>query len=71
VATSLLHAVGLPELSTSSLAEYKALVIALSRDKPRLHAVKRRLSRARRSSKLFDSKRYTKALEAKLIELVS
>ncbi|MBV9136179.1 MAG: hypothetical protein JO357_03885 [Hyphomicrobiales bacterium] len=71
VATSLLHAVGLPELSTSSLAEYKALVIALSRDKPRLHAVKRQLSRARRSSKLFDSKCYTKALEAKLIELVS
>lgn len=32
VAGSLLHAIGLPELVTSSLADYEALALALARD---------------------------------------
>ncbi|MBV9567296.1 MAG: tetratricopeptide repeat protein [Hyphomicrobiales bacterium] len=71
VATSLLDAVGLPELSTTGVAEYKARVVALSRDRPRLDAMKEKLKSARHGSKLFDNKRYTKALETRLIELVS
>ena len=71
VATSLLHAVGLPELSTSSLAEYKTLVLELCRDKPRVQGLKTHLGATRHGSKLFDNKRYTKALEARLIELVA
>ena len=71
VATSLLNAVGLPELSTSSLAEYKALVLALCHDRPRLEALKAQLNATRHSSRLFDNKRYTSGLEASLIELVS
>jgi protein O-GlcNAc transferase len=71
VAASLLEAVGLPELTTSSPAEYKALVLALCRDKPRVETMKGKLAAARHGSKLFDNKRYTKALEDKLIELVS
>jgi predicted O-linked N-acetylglucosamine transferase (SPINDLY family) len=71
VATSLLDAVGLRELSTGSLAEYKALVLALCGDRARLAALKAHLNTARRSSGLFDNKRYTRGLEAKLIELVS
>jgi predicted O-linked N-acetylglucosamine transferase (SPINDLY family) len=71
VAASLLDAVGLPELTTSSRAEYKALVLTLCRDKPRIEAMKAKLRTARHGSKLFDNKPYTKALENKLIELVS
>ena len=71
VATSLLDAVGLPELSTSNIAEYKALVVALSRDKPRLQAMREKLNSARHGSRLFDNKSYTNALETKLFELVS
>ena len=70
VATSLLHAVGLPELSTSSLADYKALVLALCRDRPRLKALKSRLGEARGTAPLFDNRRYTADLEARLLELV-
>jgi len=71
VATSLLTATGLPELSTASLAEYKALILGLGRDRPRLAALKARLNTTRSTSPLFDNKRYTKALEEKLIALVS
>jgi len=71
VATSLLTATGLPELSTASLAEYKALILGLGRDRPRLAALKARLNATRSTSPLFDNKRYTKALEEKLIALVS
>ncbi|MBV9431824.1 MAG: hypothetical protein JO137_08385 [Hyphomicrobiales bacterium] len=71
VAASLLDAVGLPELTTSSVAEYKALVLALGCDKARIQAMKGKLAAARRNSKLFDNERYTKELEGKLIELVS
>jgi len=71
VATSLLHAVGMPELSTTTLSEYKALIPALCRDRPRLAALKAQLTASRRSCSLFDNKRYTRALEAKLIALVA
>jgi predicted O-linked N-acetylglucosamine transferase (SPINDLY family) len=70
VATSLLHAVGLPELSTASLADYKALVLALCRDRQRLDALKLRLREARENAPLFDNRRYTADLEARLLELV-
>ena len=45
VAASLLDAVGLPELTTSSPAEYKALVLELCRDKPRRETLKAQLRR--------------------------
>ena len=48
VAGSLLHAVGLPELVTTSLAEYEALALALARDPGRLAELRERLGRNRR-----------------------
>jgi predicted O-linked N-acetylglucosamine transferase (SPINDLY family) len=71
VATSLLDAVGLRELSTGSLAEYKALVLALCGDRTRLTALKAQVNAARRSTRLFDNKRYTRRLEDRLRRLVS
>jgi len=64
VAASLLRAVGLPELVTSSLPEYEALALALARDPARLTALKEKLRRNRETQALFDTARLTRNLEA-------
>ena len=45
VGASLLHAAGLPELITDSLAEYEALALKLARDRDTLRALKQTLAR--------------------------
>jgi predicted O-linked N-acetylglucosamine transferase (SPINDLY family) len=69
VAASLLHAVGLPELVTHSLAEYEALALALARDPARLGALRARLEENRRREPLFDTARFCRQLEATLLDL--
>lgn len=64
VATSLLHAMGLPELSTASLADYEALAVALAGDPARLAALKARLAAAIPAAPLFDPDRFARHLEA-------
>jgi predicted O-linked N-acetylglucosamine transferase (SPINDLY family) len=64
VAASLLHAIGLPELVMTSLAEYEALALALVRDEARLAAIRAKLLRNRDTCPLFDTERYTRDLEA-------
>jgi predicted O-linked N-acetylglucosamine transferase (SPINDLY family) len=64
VAASLLHAVGLPELVTHSLAEYEALGLKLARDPASLRALKAKLANNRDTYPLFDTVRFTKHLEA-------
>jgi len=64
VATSLLHAVGLPEMTTRSLAEYEALALKLARDADALAAIKAKLARNRESYPLFDTARFCGHLEA-------
>lgn len=64
VAASLLHAVGLPELVTSSLAEYESLALALARNPARLAALREKLQRNRKTEPLFDTVRLTRDLEA-------
>jgi predicted O-linked N-acetylglucosamine transferase (SPINDLY family) len=66
IAASLLTAVGLPELVTSSLAEYEDLAVALANDADRLGALKRRLADARLAAPLFDVEKYTRHFEAGL-----
>jgi predicted O-linked N-acetylglucosamine transferase (SPINDLY family) len=63
VATSLLHAVGLPELGTHSLADYEALALGLARDPPRLQALKDKLMAQRLSQPLFDTDRSRRDIE--------
>lgn len=63
VAASLLRALDLPELVTSSLAEYEELALALARDHERLAAIKAKLVRNRAAEPLFDTARYTRDLE--------
>ncbi len=64
VAASLLHAIGLPELVTGSLAEYEASALKLARDRDLLAAVKAKVSENRVRFPLFDTARFTRNLEA-------
>jgi predicted O-linked N-acetylglucosamine transferase (SPINDLY family) len=63
VAGSLLHAAGLSELVTDSLAAYEAKALALARNRDALDAIKARLQRNRVTHSLFDTTRSTRNLE--------
>ncbi|MGN6748734.1 MAG: tetratricopeptide repeat protein [Xanthobacteraceae bacterium] len=64
VAASLLKAVGLPELITTSLEDYEALALRLARDPALLGGIKDKLLRNRDAYPLFDTARFTRHLEA-------
>lgn len=64
MATSLLHAVGLPELVARSSDEYEALAVQLAREPATLSALRERLLSARCSAPLFDTPRFCMHLEA-------
>ena len=64
VAASLLHAIGLPELVTDTLAAYEALALALARDPGRLAALRRTLAANRLTAPLFDTPRFARHVEA-------
>ncbi len=67
IAGSQLHAIGLPELVTGSLAEYEALALRLAREPETLAAVRTRLAANRSTYPLFDMARYTQDFEALLL----
>jgi predicted O-linked N-acetylglucosamine transferase (SPINDLY family) len=64
VAGSLLHAVGLPELITHSLAEYTELAATLAHNAPQRAALRAKLAALRPQAALFNVPAYTLALEA-------
>jgi protein O-GlcNAc transferase len=61
VAGSLLHAVGLPELVTSSLEEYERLALRLATEPRRLSELRASLAH---TASLFDMARYAREIEA-------
>jgi len=63
VAASLLNAVGLSELVTSSLEEYETLALELARSPARLAALRARLTSNREALPLFDTPRFCRNLE--------
>ena len=63
VAASLLHAVGLPELVTTSLDGYEALALKLARDPALLQSIRRKLDANRSTSPLFDNDRFRRGIE--------
>ena len=69
VAGSLLHAVGLPELVTTSFEDYEALALALARSPERLAALRARLRANRATAPLFDAGRLARHLEAAYLEM--
>jgi len=64
VAASLLRAVGLPELVTTSLDDYEALALKLAREPSFLAAIKAKLARNRDCYPLFDTARFARHIEA-------
>ena len=64
VAGSLLNAVGMPELVTTTQADYEALAIDLALNPAKLAALKAKLEKNRLTTPLFDTPRFTKHLEA-------
>ena len=64
VAASLLKAIGLDELIAHSLDEYEALALKLAREPTYLASIKAKLARNRDSFPLFDTKRFTRHIEA-------
>jgi predicted O-linked N-acetylglucosamine transferase (SPINDLY family) len=69
VAASLLHAIGLPELVTDSLAQYEARAVELAEDAAALAALKRRLQDRRQTAALFDTGRFCRHLEAAYVSM--
>jgi protein O-GlcNAc transferase len=67
IAGSQLHAIGLPELVTGSLAEYEALALRLAREPETLAALRAKLAAHRSTHPLFDMARYTQDFEALLL----
>lgn len=63
VTGSLLNAIGLPELVTSSPAEYEARALHLVRNPAVLGELRKRLAANRATAPLFDTPRYTRHLE--------
>jgi predicted O-linked N-acetylglucosamine transferase (SPINDLY family) len=64
VGTSLLSALGLPELIADTLVAYEAIALSLARAPHKLARIKRKLARNRETHPLFDTARYTRHLEA-------
>ncbi|MFM9913156.1 MAG: tetratricopeptide repeat protein [Methylophilaceae bacterium] len=64
VASSLLNAVGLPELVTQNLEDYADLALKLAREPDELLRVKKVLVESRNTSFLFDAVQFTRDLEA-------
>jgi predicted O-linked N-acetylglucosamine transferase (SPINDLY family) len=64
IAASLLTALGVPELITSTQEQYEQLAIELSLDPQRLAQIKAKVQHNRLSSPLFDTPRFTRNLEA-------
>lgn len=64
VAASLLTAAGLPDLITDNLDDYQALALWLASHPEELVAIKQRLIAAHGSAVFFDTRRFTRNLEA-------
>ena len=64
VAASLLNAIGLPELITKTPEEYERMAIDLAMHPEKLAAIKRKLASNRLTTPLFDTKLFTRHIEA-------
>jgi predicted O-linked N-acetylglucosamine transferase (SPINDLY family) len=69
VAASLLNAIGLPELITTSQAEYEALAIELALNPQKLAEIKLKLANNRLTTPLFDTPLFAKNLEAAYLQM--
>jgi protein O-GlcNAc transferase len=64
VGSSLLHAMGMPELITNSLEDYEAMALKLATTPELLEELCQKLARNRDTTPLFDAKRFCTHIEA-------
>ena len=64
IAASLLTAIDLPELITSSEEDYEAAAVSLATQAERLERIKEKLTRNRLTTPLYDAQRFAQHLEA-------
>ena len=64
VAASLLNAIGLPELIAATPKAYEQMAVDLATHPEKLAVIKRKLAENRLTTPLFDTKRFTKHIEA-------
>ena len=69
VAASLLGAIGLPELVTTSIAAYEARARELATDATQLRGIRDKLHRHRDSHPLFDIARFTRHIESAYVAM--
>ena len=69
VAASLLSSIDLPELITTTQAEYEAKAIELAMNPAKLKAIKDKLESNRLTTALFDTPRFTKHIEAAFMKI--
>jgi protein O-GlcNAc transferase len=69
VAASLLDAIGLPELITTTSEDYEALAIELATQPEKLASIIHKLTENRLTTPLFDTKRFTRHIEAAYTEM--
>jgi predicted O-linked N-acetylglucosamine transferase (SPINDLY family) len=69
VAASLLNAIEMPELITTTPAQYENLAVQLATNPRRLDEIKKKLARNRLITPLFDTKAFTRHLEAAYTEM--
>jgi predicted O-linked N-acetylglucosamine transferase (SPINDLY family) len=69
VASSLLSAVGLPDLITRTLPDYEALALKLARDPAALARLKAHLQDARATAPLFDTDRFRRHIESAYVTM--
>ena len=69
VAASLLNAIGLPELITTTPEAYEALAIELAKHPEKLQALKQKLASNRLTTPLFDTPQFTKDLEQAYVQM--
>jgi predicted O-linked N-acetylglucosamine transferase (SPINDLY family) len=69
VASSLLAAIGLPDLIAKSVQDYESIAVQLGQNPSALGALKSRLNANRLSTPLFNTERYTEKLECAFREM--
>jgi protein O-GlcNAc transferase len=69
VAASLLNAIGLPELITTTTLDYEARAIELATNSSKLESVKSKLKASRLTSALFDTALFTEHIENAYIQM--
>jgi predicted O-linked N-acetylglucosamine transferase (SPINDLY family) len=69
MSASALHAIGLPELVTANLDEYRQMAVDLAHKPSRLKALKEKLAYRRLEAPLFNTKLFTTHLEKAYLEM--